>query len=178
MNKGMVMGAIVIVLVLVFGAVYFLAGSRSGTQSYSTTVATSSPTINGTSGSKTTAPTTVLPTTTAAVASYSVNLENSSALGSYLANATGFTLYTFGGDVPNSNASSCTSSCAANWPPFYTANLTLSPGLNASNFKTITRIGGAKQLTYKGWPLYLFVGDKAAGQINGNGVGDFKLATR
>lgn len=176
-KKRAIIGGTIIVLLLVLGAAYLLSSSgRTAAPTYSTTVAAQPAVINGTSGS-TTAPTT-LATTTVSQASPSVNLENSSALGSYLANATGFTLYTFGGDVPNSNASSCTSSCAASWPPFYAANLTLSPGLNASNFGTITRIGGMKQLTYNGWPLYLFVGDHAAGQINGNGVGDFKLATR
>jgi predicted lipoprotein with Yx(FWY)xxD motif len=35
----------------------------------------------------------------------------------------------------------------------------------------MTRADGTKQTTYKGWPLYYFVKDKAAGDVLGEGVG-------
>ncbi len=126
----------------------------------------------------TTAPTTSAPQGATVPASYAVNLESSAAAGSYLASGTGFTLYTYTKDVPNSGASACYSSCASNWPAFYAPNFTLAPGLNASEFSTITRTGGELQLAYKGWPLYFFAGDGKPGAINGNGVGGFALATR
>ena len=45
-------------------------------------------------------------------------------------------------------------------------------GLKDADFGTITRADGKKQTTYKGMPLYFFVGDKAAGDTNGQGVKD------
>ena len=35
---------------------------------------------------------------------------------------------------------------------------------------TITRTGGARQLTYNGHPLYTYIGDTAPGQARGNNL--------
>ena len=35
---------------------------------------------------------------------------------------------------------------------------------------TITRTGGARQLTYNGHPLYTYIGDSAPGQAKGNNL--------
>jgi predicted lipoprotein with Yx(FWY)xxD motif len=186
-NVGIVIAAIAIIIVVGVGY-YLLSSGHSG---YTTTVASTSvhavvastsvaPTTstrqNSTGPSTTMASTTTAASTTIAAA-YTIELENSSSLGTYLANASGFTLYTYSGDTPNSGTSACTGSCASSWPPFYTATLVLPPGLNASSFKTIMN-GESKQLTYNGMPLYLFVGDSAAGQTNGNNLGGFKVATK
>ncbi len=183
MNKTMVIGAAIVLLVIVVAGAYFLTSSKSAAK-YTTTasitsVSTTQQYITA-STTKSTATTTVQATTTVKVnsSSYTINLESSSANGNYLANATGFTLYTSGSDSPNSGASSCYSACATNWPPFYTASLVLPQGLNASSFGTITRTGGAKQTTYKGYPLYFFAGDHSSGEVNGNGLGGFKVATK
>jgi predicted lipoprotein with Yx(FWY)xxD motif len=183
MNKAMGIGAVVVILVIiVVGAVVVLTGGMHSSSSTSSIGSTPVPTLSGTNTPSVTssASTTVAATSTvmAENTSYTVELKNSSTLGLYLANGTGFTLYTYTNDVPNSGASACGSGCIGAWPAFYTATLVLAPGLNASSFNTITRSGGAMQLTYKGWPLYLFVGDHQAGQISGNGVNGFKLATK
>lgn len=102
---------------------------------------------------------------------YTVNLWYNSTVGYYLTNATGFSLYMYTPDTPHSGNSTCYGGCAKVWPPFYTAKLNTAPGLNASNFGTITRTGGAKQTTYLGYPLYLYAYDAKAGQTNGQGVG-------
>jgi predicted lipoprotein with Yx(FWY)xxD motif len=99
-----------------------------------------------------------------------IGLAYKSGLGSYLTNGSGWTLYLFAKDVPNNGTSACYGGCATAWPPFYSANLNLPPGLNSSSFGTITRTDGTKQLTYNGWPLYNFAPDKQAGQTNGQGV--------
>ena len=104
-------------------------------------------------------------------------IETSASAGSYLANSRGFTLYTYTNDVPNSGSSTCYSSCAANWPIFYAATVSIPPGLNASDFSVITRTDGTTQTTYKGYPLYFFAADHNPGEINGNNVGGFKVAT-
>jgi predicted lipoprotein with Yx(FWY)xxD motif len=83
-----------------------------------------------------------------------------------LANARGFTLYSFAPDTPTT--SRCYGSCAAYWPPATgtaTASLAL-PG----RISTITRTDGTRQLTYNGHPLYTYIADTAPGQANGNNI--------
>jgi predicted lipoprotein with Yx(FWY)xxD motif len=83
-----------------------------------------------------------------------------------LTNARGLTLYSFAPDTPA--ASKCYGSCAAYWPPV-TGTAPASPGLPGT-VGTITRTGGARQLTYNGHPLYTYIGDTAPGQANGNNL--------
>ena len=83
-----------------------------------------------------------------------------------LTNAQGLTLYSFAPDTPTS--SKCYGSCAAYWPPV-TGTAAASPGL-PGRIGTITRTGGARQLSYNGHPLYTYIGDSAPGQANGNNL--------
>jgi len=83
-----------------------------------------------------------------------------------LTNAQGFTLYSFAPDTPT--LSKCYGSCAAYWPPV-TGTAPASPGLPGT-VGTITRTGGARQLTYNGHPLYTYIGDTAPGQAKGNNL--------
>lgn len=168
MNKAITIGAVVVVLAIVAVGAYFLYGNGGQAANYSTTVSV------GTTGPTSLATTTV----NASAATYTVTLRDNATTGDYLANATGFTLYVTGGDKPNTGTSSCYGQCAANWPPFYTANLSAAPGINVSEFGTIIRTDGTSQLTYKGYPLYLFVADHNPGQITGQGVGGFTVATK
>ena len=188
MDKTSIIAGVLVLLIIIVAAGYFLLVRGKSAPQYST-VTTVAPQYSTTMGQgySTIPPTnsTISSNTmtgntpasnTVAPASYAVNLESSGSVGSYLANESEFALYTFKADVAYSNVSACTGSCIANWPPFYVTNLTVAPGLNVSAFGTITRTGGAKQLTYTGWPLYLFVGDGQADQVNGNGVSDFVVA--
>jgi predicted lipoprotein with Yx(FWY)xxD motif len=100
---------------------------------------------------------------------YSVNIANKADIGSYLTNGTGWTLYTFARDIPSNGTSRCMGNCVRNWPLFYTSNLVLPSGLDASSFTVVTRADGAKQLAYKGWPLYYFINDTKPGDTNGQG---------
>ena len=83
-----------------------------------------------------------------------------------LTNAKGFTLYSFAPDTPT--ASKCYGSCAAYWPPV-TGTTAAGQGL-PGKVATITRTGGAHQLTYNGHPLYTYIGDTAPGQARGNNL--------
>ncbi len=83
-----------------------------------------------------------------------------------LTNAKGFTLYSFAPDTPT--VSKCYGSCAAYWPPV-TGTAPASPGLPGT-VGTITRTGGAHQLTYNGHPLYTYIGDTAPDQAKGNNL--------
>jgi len=97
----------------------------------------------------------------------------------YFVGPTGLTLYTFDND--SLGDSSCAGDCAGNWPPLTVAStpeITVGPGLDLAEFTAIPRDDGAQQVTYKLIPLYYFAGDSAAGDTNGDGVGDvWHLAT-
>ncbi len=99
----------------------------------------------------------------------SVRLATDATFGSVLTNAEGFTLYFFAPD--SKGDSNCVDGCLAAWPAFNPSQLSFDSGLDANDFAKITRTDGGEQVTYKGWPLYLFATDTEAGQINGDGAG-------
>jgi predicted lipoprotein with Yx(FWY)xxD motif len=74
-----------------------------------------------------------------------------------------FTLYTFDNDVANSGKSTCNGGCLTAWPALYASDTAQAFG----NFSIVTRDSGEKQWAYKGKPLYFYVGDSAAGDVNG-----------
>lgn len=92
-------------------------------------------------------------------------------LGSILVDADGNTLYMF---VPDEGGDpTCYEECAANWPPLEaTGDPTVGPELDGSLLNTVERTDGATQVTYNDLPLYLFSGDEAAGDTNGQGLDD------
>lgn len=97
-----------------------------------------------------------------------IQVKQDANFGSVMTDSAGRTLYFFSIDA-NGN-SGCTGGCVTAWPVFYKENPTLDTALNASDFGTITRTDGAKQTTYKGWPLYYFQNDLKAGDIKGDNV--------
>ena len=84
---------------------------------------------------------------------------------SVLTDAHGYTLYWFAPDSPA--ASRCYGTCAAYWPPLLGVPATTGV---AGSLATLTRSGGASQVTYNGHPLYTYVGDSAPGQASGNRI--------
>jgi predicted lipoprotein with Yx(FWY)xxD motif len=100
-----------------------------------------------------------------------VTTKESSMVGRYLATANGYTLYTFSLDTRTTSA--CNGSCAKLWPPvLVNRGVKLSKvthGLPSSRIGEIRRSNGTLQLTYEGKPLYRFEGDKAPGQLTGQG---------
>ncbi len=101
---------------------------------------------------------------------YTVNTVNNKQFGSILTNETFFTLYRYLSDPQDEKISACNGNCAKIWPPFYVEDLTVNPELKSRDFDTITREDGSKQLTYKGWPLYLYSGDTKPLETNGQAV--------
>lgn len=112
-------------------------------------------------------------TTAAAGASSSagaaVDVGQNAALGSFLVDSKGKTLYLYTKDAPNT--SNCYGSCASYWPPLLTTGAPVAgAGLTASMLGTTKRTDGTTQVTYNGWPLYYYVSDKAAGDTSGENV--------
>ena len=98
-----------------------------------------------------------------------VNVGQNSTLGSFLVDAKGMTLYLYTKDSPNTSA--CYGGCATIWPPLLTTGAaTAGAGVTASLLGTTKRTDGTTQVTYNGWPLYYYAGDKATGDTTGENV--------
>ena len=76
----------------------------------------------------------------------------------------GMTLYTFDKDAAGSGKSVCNGPCATNWPP-----LMAGTAVASGDYSVVTRDDGAKQLAYKGKPLYYWVKDGKPGDKTGDG---------
>lgn len=99
-----------------------------------------------------------------------IDLTYNEALGEYLVDQDGMTLYYFADDAPDSGESSCGDTCIQYWPPFHTGQIILHRNLSGFDFDTIYREDGSAQITYKGWPLYYYTNDYNPGEIRGQGV--------
>lgn len=89
--------------------------------------------------------------------------------GTILTDSTGRTLYMFATDVTGTPG--CSGGCETIWPLYYSSNASTDLRLSAAETGTVTRADGRKQTTYKGYPLYYYKDDAAAGEIKGDGVG-------
>jgi len=101
---------------------------------------------------------------------HAVKVAKKGGVGSYLTDIKGMTLYYFKKDTPGKSA--CENECVAKWPIYFVEKVAPKDGLKAEDFGIITRGDGKKQTTYRGMPLYFFVGDKAPGDTTGHGVKD------
>jgi predicted lipoprotein with Yx(FWY)xxD motif len=100
-------------------------------------------------------------------------IKNSAALGTYLSDLNSRTLYTYSAD--SKGVSNCTGSCLLNWPAYEVNGAVVNLPKYVGTIKRTDN--GQVQFTYKGLPLYYFVGDSTPGQITGNGVDGFNVAT-
>lgn len=92
-------------------------------------------------------------------------------LGPFLTDAEGKTVYLFTEDTV-AGESACSGECAVNWPPVPAAEAMLLPPGIPGTLGSLTREDGSTQLTYNDIPLYYYAADTAAGDVNGQDVGD------
>jgi predicted lipoprotein with Yx(FWY)xxD motif len=111
------------------------------------------------------------PPKTASGAPATVGISNTG-LGNILVNSQGHTLYLFTSDT--GTKSTCSGACAANWPPLRAnGKPTVGRGADAGLLGTTPRSDGKPQVTYNGHPVYLYQGDKKAGDTNGQALDAF-----
>jgi predicted lipoprotein with Yx(FWY)xxD motif len=111
---------------------------------------------------------------TATTRTATVRVANSR-LGRILVDSSGRTLYLFKADVGTKSA--CFGSCAIAWPPLRSGGKpAVRSGARASLVGTTKRSDGARQVTYDGHPLYLFINDHKPGNVTGQGVTAFGAA--
>ena len=109
--------------------------------------------------------------TTPGTAAASVSVANSP-LGQMLVDGSGRTLYLFEADT--GSTSTCKDACAQAWPPLLTPGApSAGSGASAAELGTTTRPDGTTEVTYHGHPLYTYVADTKAGDINGQGLNQF-----
>ena len=102
--------------------------------------------------------------------SAAVNVGLNETVGAMLVDNSGRTLYLFTKD--ERNVSNCAGGCALAWPPLITVeDPEPGEGVAESRIGTISRGGGAKQVTYNGWPLYYYAKDEKPGDTMGQDVG-------
>ena len=111
------------------------------------------------------------PTPVARTAASKTTLQvRTGALGTYVVDASGRSLYMFTKDTARKSA--CTGACAKTWPPYLTSGKpTAGSGVSGSKVGTLKRGNGSMQVTYYGHPLYRYAADTAKGQTRGEGVG-------
>ena len=110
--------------------------------------------------------------TMSAAMNSTVSVVKDAKLGPYLVGPDGKTLYMFKKDT--AGVSNCSGGCAKIWPALTVATGVM-PSASADatgKLATITRDDGTLQVTYNGMPLYYFSKDVAAGDTNGQGVGN------
>ncbi|HZB41724.1 MAG TPA: peptidoglycan-binding protein [Ilumatobacter sp.] len=94
-------------------------------------------------------------------------------LGQILTNGSGITVYLFMPDAQGTPT--CTDACAQSWPPVRVddpGQVVAGDGIDSSLLGTVDHPDAGTQVTYNGWPLYVFTGDSAPGDTNGQGQGD------
>ena len=154
----------------VTGIVALAIAGCGGGGSTSSSSAASATTASAPAAATTTA-TTAASGATAGIATVSVA---KSSLGSILvAGPKQRTVYLFAAD--KGPMSMCSGACAEVWPPVITtASPKAAGGANTADLGTITRSDGTKQVTYKGHPLYYYVGDgTSGGETSGQAISSF-----
>lgn len=94
-----------------------------------------------------------------------------SSLGKIIVDKSGLTVYYYTLDKAGSGKSVCSGPCLAAWPAITPAGAKPTGTGITAKLGTITRDDGTLQITVNGLPIYLFVKDKAPGDVNGQGVG-------
>jgi predicted lipoprotein with Yx(FWY)xxD motif len=99
-----------------------------------------------------------------------LNVSKNAALGSYLTDESGFTLYYYKNDT--ARASHCSGDCLQTWPGVMTsaAPIASDPSITGK-LGWINRPDGGMQVTYNDMPLYYYSKDNKPGDTNGQGAG-------
>jgi predicted lipoprotein with Yx(FWY)xxD motif len=94
-------------------------------------------------------------------------------LGTVLVTNKGFALYMFAPDT--ARHVTCTGGCATAWPPLllHAGQIAAAgPGVRPGLLGTAPNPGGGRVVTYRGWPLYTYLGDATPSHAAGQGADD------
>jgi predicted lipoprotein with Yx(FWY)xxD motif len=92
--------------------------------------------------------------------------------GRIIVDRSGRTLYMF--DIERDGQPRCYGACAVSWPPLVSrVDPVTGSGLDQALVTTAARKEGSRQVTYKGHPLYYYVGDRSPGEIKCQAVFEY-----
>jgi predicted lipoprotein with Yx(FWY)xxD motif len=104
---------------------------------------------------------------------YEVTTGAVNGLGTVLVDGKGLTLYMYATDV-RGQPSRCYDICAVQWPavvlPAEVTRPVVGHGIDEALLGTAPRTDGSTQITYNGWPLYLWPPDRAPGKATGQAL--------
>ena len=109
-----------------------------------------------------------------------IEVASKEPFGAYLVDGAGRALYVLEGSRQQSGQEAqqlgenpeCTGECLAEWPPYLTEGAPVAgQGVTAGQIST-TSMQDNQQVTYAGWPLYYYRGDRDAGSTSGQEVHD------
>ncbi|MEV0705943.1 hypothetical protein [Nocardia aurea] len=112
-------------------------------------------------------------TAAAGTGAVQLNIVDNPAVGKYVSDGAGRSLYRFDKDTAQPSASNCSGQCAVTWPPL-TVNrdqALFAAGVDPQQVGFIERADGTCQITVGGWPVYYFSKDAEPGDLLGQGVG-------
>lgn len=98
----------------------------------------------------------------------------SSTFGPLLTATSGRALYYFSND--SKGTTTCYGACALTWPPYMATDglrvdaSATDEGKATGTLSILTRADGSQQITYTGWPLYLYKEDVTVNDVKGHGV--------
>ncbi|MEV2221695.1 hypothetical protein AB0E01_17670 [Nocardia vinacea] len=102
-----------------------------------------------------------------------LRVTSNPAVGQYVSDGTGRSLYRFDKDTANPSVSNCAGQCAVTWPPLTVTRdqVLYAAGVDPQLVGFIERADGTCQITIGGWPVYYFSKDTKPGDLLGQGVG-------
>jgi predicted lipoprotein with Yx(FWY)xxD motif len=107
-----------------------------------------------------------------AASAASVQLKSTS-LGKILVSSSGLTLYMWVKDKKGSNKTACNAACQVVWPLYTVSGKpTAGPGVSKSKLGSF-KVGGKTEVTYNGYPLYLYKADSSPGMTTGQATTTF-----
>ena len=120
------------------------------------------------------APTATFETREPVIGDTTVKASLSDEYGLSLVTDNGFFLYVYKKDKQNGESSACSEEeCKSDWSPLTTEGAPIAgTGVIQELLGTITRDDGRRQITYNGWPLYLYNGDTTGGASKEHGRDD------
>lgn len=92
-------------------------------------------------------------------------------LGKVLVNRQGMTVYLLTSDKPNKSL--CSAQCLSYWPPVAAPKAGTKLAGVTGKVGSTKATDGSSLATVGGWPLYTYVGDKAPGDVSGEGIANF-----
>ena len=106
---------------------------------------------------------------TSAPGAFTTVVASENPLGTILTTFDGYTLYTF--DSDSGGVPTCTGDCATTWPPLVIPGAPTAGEGVSGTLDLVARDDGSMQVTLDGKPLYMYSGDPAVGDTNGDGFG-------